>query len=99
MDLASRLSLIHRGVLQIITEADLRQKLQTGRPLIIKAGLDHELAAGGQFLLQLSVGDDVHTSPLDEAELRGEIHPHEGWVLGRGGGGLSGWTGREILVA
>ena len=40
MDLASRLSLIHRGVLQVITEADLRQKLQTGRPLIIKAGFD-----------------------------------------------------------
>ena len=40
MDLASRLSLIRRGALQVITEAELRQKLQTGRPLIVKAGFD-----------------------------------------------------------
>ena len=40
MELASRLSLIRRGALQVITEAELRQKLQTGRPLIIKAGFD-----------------------------------------------------------
>ncbi len=40
MDLVSKLSLIRRGALQVITEAELRQKLQTGRPLIIKAGFD-----------------------------------------------------------
>lgn len=34
------LSLIRRGVAHIISEAELRQKLSTNRPLIIKAGFD-----------------------------------------------------------
>src|SRR3989338_6529444 len=32
--------LISRGVVEIITENDLREKLQLGRPLVVKAGFD-----------------------------------------------------------
>ncbi len=40
MDLASALETIRRGTAEIITEADLREKLALRRPLAIKAGFD-----------------------------------------------------------
>jgi len=40
MDLAAQLQRIRRGAVEIITEEELRQKLRSGRPLIVKAGFD-----------------------------------------------------------
>ena len=34
------IDLIKRGVMEIISEADMRKKLESRRPLIIKAGFD-----------------------------------------------------------
>ncbi|MBI3087790.1 MAG: tyrosine--tRNA ligase, partial [Candidatus Omnitrophica bacterium] len=39
-ELASQLNLIRRGCVDIMSEAELRQKLQTGRQLVVKAGFD-----------------------------------------------------------
>ena len=40
MELASQVSLIRRGCVDIISEAELAQKLAAGHQLIIKAGFD-----------------------------------------------------------
>jgi len=40
MDIAGSLQLIQRGCVEVITEAELKQKLATRRPLIVKAGFD-----------------------------------------------------------
>jgi tyrosyl-tRNA synthetase len=40
MKVANRLELIRRGGVEIITETDLRKKLEQARPLVIKAGFD-----------------------------------------------------------
>ena len=40
MTVAESLELIRRGTVEIITEADLRRKLEQKRPLVVKAGFD-----------------------------------------------------------
>jgi tyrosyl-tRNA synthetase len=40
MNPSEQLERIRRGAVELITEDDLRKKLQTGRPLVIKAGFD-----------------------------------------------------------
>ena len=40
MELSTALKVIRRGCVELITEGELKQKLATGRPLIVKAGFD-----------------------------------------------------------
>lgn len=40
MDVSKQLEIIKRGAVEIISEADLVEKLKKGRPLIVKAGFD-----------------------------------------------------------